>query len=256
MTRYCYIVAEGPQDIEFLIRLLASHNLRRVTRFSLLDQFWEPLIPKTFPIDDDLMKRVPVPTFLQNSEISIALHSAIGITRLANTTEESLALVPASQIFGIGLVLDADDREAPQERFQKLASRLTALGLSLPAALGEVAKDSPRCGIFVIPNNVISGTLEDVLLECAQINYPNLLQLANNYVSGIDAAQLTQDDLRELTKPAGNHKAVIASISSILRPGKTLQVSIQDNRWIDEQAIELDSVGLIKKFIDEIIGFT
>lgn len=256
MVRYCYIVAEGHQDIEFLIRLLKSYGLKGVTLLSKLDSFWKPLVPTTFPIDDDLRKRVPVPVFLQNAELSVALHSANGITRLSNTIEESLALIPASQIFGIGLVLDADDIQTPQERFEELISKLSPLGLSVPSVPGEVMKGSPRCGIFITPNNTESGTLEDILLKCAQVNYPDLLNLSNNYVSGIDPAQLTQSDLRELNKPAGKNKAVISSISSILKPGKALQVSIQDNRWIDEQTMALDSVKLIKIFLDEVTGST
>jgi hypothetical protein len=253
MIRYCYIVAEGPQDIEFLICFLKAYGLKRVTLLSKLDSFWEPLVPKTFPINDDLMKRVPVPVFLQNAELSVALHSAIGITRLSNTIEESLAIIPASDIFGIGIFLDADDVETPQERFDKLIAELSPLGLSLPLTLGEVMKGSPRCGIFIAPNNSDSGTLEDLLLECAKLNYPNLLSMSTNYVSGIDTNQLTNNDLKELNKAAGKNKAVVSSISSILRPGKALQVSIQDNRWIDEKTMELDSIKLVKKFLDEVI---
>ncbi|XGW00466.1 MAG: DUF3226 domain-containing protein [Leptolyngbya sp. BL-A-14] len=256
MVRYCYIVAEGPQDVEFLICLLKSYGLRRVTRLSLLDSFWEPLVPRTFPIDDDLMKRVPVPIFLQNADLSVALHSAVGITRLSNTIEESLALISASKIFGIGLVLDADDIQTPPKRFEELTSKLSLLGLSVPSVLGEVVKGSPRFGVFIMPNNAEAGTLENVLIQCAQVNYPDLLKLSTKYVSGIDTTQLNQDDLRELNKPAGKNKALVSSISSILRPGKALQVSIQDNRWIDEQTMELDSVKLAKIFLDEITGFT
>ena len=256
MVRYCYIVAEGIQDIEFLICLLKSRGLRRVTRLSSLDPFWEPLVPKTFPVDDDLMKRVPVPVFVQNTELSVALHSAIGITRLSNTIEESLALIPASQIFGIGLVLDADDEQTPQKRFEELISKLSPLGLSVPSVPGEVMKGSPRCGIFITPNNSESGTLEDILLKCAEVNYPDLLNLSNNYVSEIDATQLTQKDLEEFKKPAGKNKAIIASISSILRPGKALQVTIQENRGIDEQTMALYSVKLLKIFLDEVTGYT
>jgi hypothetical protein len=255
MVRYCYIVAEGPQDLEFLICLLKSYGLRRVTRLSLLDSFWKPLVPTTFPVDDDLMKRVPVPIFLQNTDLSVALHSAIGITRLSNTIEESLALIPVSKIFGIGLVLDADDSQTPQKRFEELASKLSLPGLLVPSVLGEVVKGSPRFGIFIMPNNLETGTLEDVLLQCAQVNYPDLLKLSMDYVSGIDTTQLNQDDLRELNKPAGKNKAVVSSISSILKPGKALQVSIQDNRWVDEQTMELESVKLARTFLDEITGF-
>jgi hypothetical protein len=256
MVRYCYIVGEGPQDIEFLICFLKYYGLKRVTLLSKLDSFWEPLVPKTFPINDDLMKRVPVPVFLQNAELSVALHSAIGITRLSNTIEESLAIIPASDIFGIGIFLDADHVETPQQRFDKLIPQLSPLGLSLPSTLGEVMKGSPRCGIFIAPNNRDSGTLEDILLECANLNYPNLLALSTNYVSGIDTNQLTKDDLEQLNKPAGKNKAVVSSISSILRPGYTLQVSIRDNRWIDQTTMALDSVRLVKIFLDEVTGST
>ena len=257
MIRHCYIVVEGPQDIEFLISVLKYYyNLRRVKFLSELDLFWKPLVPKTFLIDDDLMKRVPVPTFLQNADLSIALHSANGIDRLANTIEESLALIPPSKIFGIGIFLDADDIETPQERFNKLISKLSSQGLSPPSILGEVMKGSPQCGIFIAPNNKDSGTLENILLECAEVNYPDLLNLSNRYLSEIDATKLTGKDLKELKKPAGKKKAIISIISSILKPSKALQVSIQDNRWVDEKTIQLDSIKLVKKFLDEVTGFT
>ena len=255
MIRYCYSVAEGLQDIEFLVCLLKSYGLKRVTRLSFLDSFWKTLVPTTFPVDDDLMKRVPVPVFLQNTELSVALHSAIGITRLSNTIEESFALIQSSEIFGVGIFLDADGSETPQERFETLISKLSLLGSSLPSVLGEVTKGSPRCGIFIAPNNSASGTLEDILLECAKVNYPNLLALSTSYVTGIDINQLTQDDLKELKKPAGKNKAVVSSISGILKPGKSLQVSIQDNRWINEQTMVLNSVKLVKIFLDEVTGF-
>jgi hypothetical protein len=256
MMKYCYIVSEGPQDIEFLVSLLKNYSLKRVTRLSLLDPFWKPLVPTSFPIDDDLMKRVPVPVFLQSADLSIALHSAIGITRLSNTIEESLAVIPVTQIFGIGLVLDADDVKTPQERFGELLTKLAPIGLPLPTTPGEVVKNaSPRFGVFITPNNSAAGTLEDILLACAQINYPDLVACATNYISNIDRTQLNQDDLKEIKKPAGENKAIVSSISSILRPGKTLQVSIQDNRWIDAQTISLDSVKLVKIFLDEITGF-
>jgi hypothetical protein len=255
MIKYCYIVVEGPQDIEFLIRLLKPYGLRRVNRFSLLDSFWKPLVPPTFPVDDDLAKRVPVPVFLQNSQISVALHSAIGITRISETIEENLSIISASKIFGIGIFLDADDSELPQKRFENLIFKLSPIGLSLPSRLGETMNGSPRFGIFIAPNNSDSGTLEDILLECAKLNYPNLLSLSENYIDSIDTNQLTKDDLKELNKPTGRKKAVISNVSSVLKPGRTLQVSIQDNRWIDEQTMVLDSIKLVKKFLEEITGY-
>ena len=117
-------------------------------------------------------------------------------------------------------------------------------------------KGSPQCGIFIAPNNADSGTLENILLKCAELNYPDLLNLSETYVSEIDDNQLTKGDLKELKKPAGKKKAIVSIISSILKLGKALQVSIQDNRWVDEKTIQLDSIKLVKKFLDEVTGFT
>jgi len=257
MVRYCYIVVEGPQDVEFLIGLLKFYGLKRVIHLSSLDKFWETLIPKTYPLDDDLTKRVPVPSFVQNEQLSIALHSSIGITRIAQTIEESLKFIQLAQLFSVGFFLDADDNENPQERFNKLIACLSSLDLSnlrIPPLLGEVTHYSHRCGIFIAPNNCEQGTLEDILLECARINYPDLLNLSQTYIESIDRNQLTKKDLKYFKKPAGEKKAIISSISSILRPGKTLQVSLQDNRWLDKQTLELESIKLIKNFLEQIIG--
>jgi hypothetical protein len=257
MVRYCYIVAEGPQDIQFLICLLKFYHLKRVRLLSSLDQFWEKLIPKGYPVDDDLTKRVPVPSFVQNEQLSIALHSANGIKRIAQTIEESLVSIQSSQLFSVGIFLDADDSETPQERFNKLITQLSALDLPnllLPSQIDQVKNHSPRCGIFIAPNNRDQGTLEDIFLECARINYPDLLERSQTYIDNIDINQLTKNDLKDSNKPAGKKKAIISSISSVLRPGKALQVSLQDNRWLDEQTLELESLKLIKNFLEQIIG--
>ena len=257
MVRYCYIVVEGPQDVEFLIGLLKFYHLKRVRFLSSLDKFWETLIPKNYPLDDDLTKRVPVPYFVQNEQLSIALHSAIGDTRIAQTIEESLNLIQPSQLFSVGIFADADYRETPQERFNKLITKLSDIDLPNllpPSQIGQVNNHSPHCGIFIAPNNRDQGTLENILLECAKINYSDLLNLSQTYIESIDRNQLTKNDLEDFKKPAGEKKAIISSISSILRPGKALQVSLQDNRWLDEKILELESIKLIKNFLEQIIG--
>jgi hypothetical protein len=256
MTKYCYIVAEGPHDIEFLIQLLKSYGLKRITRLTKVDSFWKKLVPTTFPINDDLMKRVPVPAFLQNNEVSVALHSANGITNISKTIEESFASILSSQIFGVGIFLDADDTQSPKQRFELMTSELSNRNLPFPDVLGEVVQSSPRCEVFIAPNNRDEGTLENLLLECANKNYPDLLNLATSYITAINAGQLTDKDVEEFKKPAGQNKAIISSISSILKPSKSLQVTLQDNRWIDENTMALDSIRGVKKFLENVTGLS
>ena len=55
-----YIAVEGPHDIEFVARLLKPRGFARVRQLPTLDPYWADLVPKTYPPDDDLLKRVPI----------------------------------------------------------------------------------------------------------------------------------------------------------------------------------------------------
>ncbi|MBJ7900726.1 MAG: hypothetical protein GC158_12595 [Cyanobacteria bacterium RI_101] len=254
--KYCYIVAEGHQDIEFLIRLLKNNSLKRVIKKEKLDPYWYPLIPTSFPIDGDLMKRAPVPLFLQSADLSIALQSANGIQRVTDSIEETLALIDINQIFGLAIFLDADSQETPQDRFEEIKMLLSAKlpTITWPNLPGEVTETLPKRGVFIAPNNLNQGTLEDILLECAQENYPTLLTLASAYIHKIPLNDLTTEDLKELCKTAGKNKAIIASIAGVLKPGKALQVTIQDNRWVDEKTRSLPTLQTLVSFLKKITG--
>ena len=96
-----------------------------------------------------------------------------------------------------------------------------------------MSEGPPRLGAYILPDNLSCGTLGDILIDCAQHAYPTLLSTAAVHV---DAAfgdnSLTADDMKELRKAAGRNKAIVGSMASILRPGRAIQVSLQDNRWL------------------------
>ena len=260
--KYSFIVAEGSHDIEVLAQILKSYSLKRITKLNKLDPYWDILVPRKFPIDDDLIQRVPVPTFFQNNELSVALHYAIGDSKLVKVVSQNLSILPVtSTISGIGIILDADTKELPTTRFSELKEKLIEpklnliqLQSSLPLFPGVVTEGSLRCGIFVIPDNSSQGTLENILMECAEINYPDLLKQSRNYIDNINTSLLTEKDLEEFQKSAGKNKAIISGITSILKPTKTLVTSLQDNRWIDEETLKLDRLIAIRNFVGEIIG--
>ena len=112
MPKYGYLVVEGPHDVEFVYRLLSPFGLKRVQWDKDLDSYMQPLVPRTFPHGGDLQKRVPVPLFLQSPTHAIAIHSAIGDTRLVETVEESAKLINFNSDFklmtGVGIILDTD----------------------------------------------------------------------------------------------------------------------------------------------------
>lgn len=258
MGHYGYMVVEGHHDIEFVARLLKPYGFKRIQYLKDLDTFWQrsSLIPTRFPYKDDLLKRVPVPVFFQTATHSIAIHSASGYSRLAETIQETLISLPSQEdIESIGVILDADDTEPVKRRFEKLIGALRDKNpdLILPVEPGQVTNAAPTMGVFILPDNRNIGTLENILLDAAKVNYPNLSSAAALYIQNIDRSELTSKDLEEFTKPAGSKKAHIGSMASILKPGKAMQVSIQDNRWLEGDTFNLPGIQAISAFLKQLL---
>jgi hypothetical protein len=264
--RTTYIVVEGPHDVEFVGRILRKgpYEFHYQNAKSHVDSFWHPLIPQTYPVGkppNDFLGRVPMPVFYQNNTHTVAVQSANGISNIVARLEETLAMPGLSEPDGIGLILDSDSHETPAKRAADLA---LALEKEAPHLLGPFPRTGgvvqhpdgstrSRRGVFVLPDNASQGTLEDLLLECGRVSYPELLKLAEAHVASAvtnlvpPAATWTSEDNAEFGSPAGAKKATVASAAAILKPGKTSQVSINDNRWIEPATL---STGKIKTVAD------
>lgn len=256
MQRSLFVV-EGPHDEAVIGRLLRLRGLEPITKLSALDPFWDRLVPRTFPHRDDLRARVPVPTFYASDQYSSAILSATGINNLISVTNTSLLLLPDG-LSGLGLVLDSDDRE--------VAASWTTLQTQLPG-LGDQAgrvntrADGLRVGGYVLPDNQSSGTLEAILLECAAVAYPTLLSAAWAWIDPLNpqdsAIFHNAKERQDLMKPSGKDKAIVGAIANVLRPGKAVQVSLQDNRWLrDPECLKLPKVAALGAFVDAVIGLT
>jgi hypothetical protein len=254
MPKYGYLVVEGPHDIEFVYRLLSPLGLRRIRLEADVDPFLTRLIPHDYPPDGDLHKRMPVPLFLQSGTHAIAVHGAAGNARLIQTVEENTQLIGLAGLTGVGIILDADTDQSPVDRYVTIRDQLRAKNLAFPDDAGVVSLTTPRLGAFILPDNQAQGTLEDILLECGGQVYPNLLSTATAHVDAASQDQsLLSEDLEELRKPAGRKKAILGSVASILRPGKAVQVSIQDNRWLCDAALAIPRVRAVQDFLANLL---
>lgn len=157
-------------------------------------------------------------------------------------------------IDAVGVVLDADASMAANERFAVVQSALSAIGLAPGARPGAVGSGSPSCGVYVLPDNASNGTLETILIECAEKNYPAALSGARAFIGSVDPRDYQPDDLHELNKAAGRNKATVAAITAILKPGKTTQASISDNRWLHGEAAQLKRVVSFERFLEELVN--
>lgn len=256
---YALFVVEGPHDEAVLGRLLRVRHLSAISDMSALDVFWHRLVPTRFPHKNDLRARVPVPSFYASGDYSVAVLSAVGIDNIANTVEASLTQLTEG-VHGLGIVLDSDDREVASA-WTALQTRLPELGLGDRAGSVCVGTNGMRVGGFVLPDNQSSGTLEAILLECAEVAYPTLLSAARAWIDPLNPRDTSifsnPKERQDLTKPSGKDKAIVGAIANVLRPGKAVQVSLQDNRWLrDPECLKLPKVAALGAFVDAVIGLT
>jgi hypothetical protein len=230
--------------------LLERAGLQRIRRKSFLDSFWYPIVPREFPVKDDLVARVPVPSFFQNATHSIAVQLAGG-NRAAQAAEETLLEI--SGIQSIGFILDAETEE-PAARFRKLAADLLNLkpvAIILPANSGEINAGPPRSGAFIVPDSQSQGALEHLPIDCAKIAYPKLLESAHGFIEPIatDPGPYGSDVAGAARESAWRLKATVGQVANVLKPGKAIQNSIEDNRWVCDDSISHTRIGAVDTFL-------
>jgi hypothetical protein len=255
-VQYSYLVVEGPHDLEFIGCLLRARGLHKVQREEKLDAFWHPLVPRHYPPGGDLLKRVPVPVFLQSTTHSVAIHSAAGVDRLVPTVEETRRTpgFRSSEISSFGLFLDADWQIPVPDAFTQLKAEIQAIGLPLADAPGRVNQVAPRTGVFIFPDNHNPGTLENLLDDCAALVYRELREEAQQFTAGAATIRHANDDRKEFDKPTGKMKVTMGCIANFLRPAKAIQTSIADNRWLCDESLALPTIARLDAFIQDLIG--
>lgn len=250
------LIVEGPHDCAVLGRLLRPLGLKLLQKEERVDPFWSPTIPRQFPVGGDLLARPPVPSFFQSDAHSVAVQVAGGDSGLAKRLALTLKTLPGWQkeLGAVAICLDADEK-TPEDRWRGLRSAAAAqsLPLSLAERPGQIEAGPPRVGGYVFPDNLSPGTLEDLLLSAGEVAYPTLLGSARDYVDRIDQGALTRADLEEFSKNAGKKKATLGAIASVLRPGKAVQNTIQDNRWLEGPSLDVPAIAHLRRFLHAVL---
>jgi len=252
MRKIGYLAVEGPHDVAFAQRILKYlFPLEEVKEYKYLDSAMVNLVPKSFPHKGDLKKRVPVPTFLQNAHVCIAVHAAGGESEIPRTVKDSLGMLEGADVYSVGAILDTDSEKSAEIRASEFVAALNKLDIQFPSMPGTVLNNLGKKGFYILPDNNSPGTLEDILLETGEIQYKFLMDAAKHYLGTISAA-CVGGDYKEFNKPAGSKKALIGAVSSVLKPGKAVQNSIQDNDWVRGAALNVPSVCAFSNFMSSL----
>lgn len=264
-----FLLVEGPHDAEFMARLLKLRGFKQRTTLSAIPAHFQKLFPTDFPATEvtPLIERHPVPGFYQNthqwlvmligggSKSAITLAAALRSARIAEFTPDA-----------IGVFVDQDQDATPEDARDRFIDEFNKeedlpVTLNFKIQPGTVVQDQPRVGLFVLPDNHNTGALEDLLLECGEINYKALRDKALTFRDDtLTNAKLTDDDLKEYGEPAGQKhiskqkKAWVSAMGAILVPAAAIQNSIRKNRWLEGAALNLPRIQAVQKFLDDLIA--
>lgn len=256
---YALIGIEGYHDQAFIgkiLKLFQFQDFRTATGFKgqeeKLDPFWRSLRPNYPKQDGNLYTRLNMPSILFNDNLSIALYVGEG-SKLLTNLDDILAAEPRykRKLSAFGVVIDSD-KNKPEDLVKKFAN-LQQYFSSFPDQAGVISQDAPKTGIYILPDNQNQGVLDSILCHCGNKIYPKYMERSRNYINQFTDQERQQKPLK--WKPFDQQKATIATVASILKPGKTNTASISDNDWICKETMQ--TVPELRQFVDflrELLG--
>ncbi|MDD1429486.1 hypothetical protein MEO94_34735, partial [Dolichospermum sp. ST_sed9] len=227
--------AEGNHDQAFISKILCI--LLGFSKFdgkiSELDPFWRKFIPN-YPKGGNLYVRLDMPAILDTETLSVALYAGEGSNFITNLNDK-LSDIDYSTLLAFAIVADADD-DTPNKVAEKYHHGFQKYFPNFPItvnATGNVITGSPKLGIYILPDNSQQGVLDTLICDCGDLVYPEYMQRAREYVDRFSEEERKKKPLK--WKPFDQEKAIIATVVSVLKPGKTNQTSISDNGWISSE---------------------
>ena len=238
---YALIGVEGPQDQAFVGKALKFLGFQSFDgQESKLEPFWRNFIPP-YPRQGNLYKRLDMPSILLNDTLSVAIYSGEG-SNLGRNVKATFANHPEykTDIAAFGIVADSDKKHpdsVARDYYQQFQNDFPGF----PNQAGICQEGPPRTGIYVLPDNQQQGVLDNLLCECGNVVYPEVMNGGRAYLNGLS------EEHKNHWGPFDDQKALVATVVSVLKPGKTNTTSIADNNWISEQTKQ--QVPALENFI-------
>lgn len=259
---FAIIVSEGVHDVMSILKVLSLKGFREITSYrDIPEALAKNMIPTKYPWADEgdrLTWSMPHPSFLQQNGHYIVVSNAGGKDKLGTTLNallatarreeldalRSIAIVTDADLSGLNDVADdilkqltdafAEQREFTMEDF--CTGQISVWDRTIPSLF------------YVFPDHRHTGTLEKLLLEGAEVSYPDLLSDASAYVDGAKA------QYGKYLEGFHADKAVVGVITNILKPGRPNQASIRDNNWFTGESLtKLPLHQKFSTFIDEFL---
>ena len=255
MTRsFALFAVEGPSD-----QVIVRNVLRRILGFNLWDgkidelhDLWprtDDIVPDFSSKAGNIYKRVLSPSILYSESMSIAIFEGEGSSLVGRVKAlfENHDLHKKLSAFG---VFADSDNFLPVDVAARYQREFGHYFSHFPTQPGVVVNGPPQLGVYVFPDNTNKGVVEHLVLECGETVYSELLRRATEYVDQFDV----DDRKRQRWAPFDEQKAVIASVASLLKPGKTNTATLADNDWISQSTQNVEALRVLVEFCRGLIG--
>ena len=252
--QYVLIGVEGNHDQAFISKILSK--LLGFSKFdgkvSELDHFWRKFIPN-YPTGGNLYVRLDMPTILYTETLSVALYAGEGSNLIPNLSDK-LSDMDYSELFAFGIIADAD-KNTPKKVVEDYHNGFKEYFPNFPTTVSQsvaVIAGSPRLGIYILPDNSQQGVLDTLICHCGDLVYPEYMQRAREYIDKFSEEERKNKPLK--WKPFDKEKAIIATVVSVLKPGKTNQTSISDNDWVSPATATIPAIQDLTKFLRDLLN--
>lgn len=246
---------EGIHDANCIARILEMNNFKEIKSIDKLPNIWKRKIPKTYPFVKDRLDRcIPIPAYFIKKNTIVVVICSNGEGRLIKEIDlyiSNMNKSELSQIKSICAIFDADQKLAKQSFEEKFKANTKDINLKKSDFLrGNINIKGENISVYnyFFPNNKKKGTLEDLLLEGAEIVYGDLLDEVNYYIGSIE------DKYKYNWSISSENKVRVGCIANVFQPGSANQNSIRHDDWISEKSIAYsESINEFYSFIVDII---
>ncbi|SRR6266536_834378 len=254
--KHAILATEGANDQAAISKVLRTFGLESFKGSKKnLDTFWLDIIPRRKDTDNLYdHEHMHMPRFFTSRTHSVAVYQGHG-SELPQNLSDLMTLYPSYtyDIHALGIIVDADNYQ-PGVVVKKYVDKLQPFFPAISSTPGTIAinhtssEGIPRIGVYVLPDNEKTGTLDSILVECADCVYPEHKVGAEVFLDSVNSTH------KGHWKPFDREKAVIATIVSVIHPGIANTLSIARDNWICDQTVStIVSVAAMYKFIGDLL---
>lgn len=260
------ILTEGNQDVSVISKLLEINSYKEIkttTELEKISPIFFKLLPNSFPFYNNKFKVWNIiPQFYKKEENVVLIITPEGQDNILNRIKDyfnELELEEIEKLNKILIVLDADECSTPQEKIDSfyrefedikiLKNNYINMELRKIFKIGDIEESiNIPLSIYVLPNNRLCGTLEDLLVETIKFNNEELYSAFENFL---------EVNHIKFAKEADRQKALISCVGGVLVPkGYSTAMNIKDKKveWISKKSLDLPCLKTFNDFFQKEIN--